>query len=78
MLTLNTQPAYQAFRETRDEMRHAGTPLIGAVLVRDLGPYSPRDDTYVQSIEKIIEVNGLRPMDGAQLQPAPAEMKPST
>ncbi len=75
---INVHPVYEHFRRMRAAMRSEGTPMDGLSLVAYLGSDTERDAKYLQSIRAIIEANGLRQLDGARLQYAPAITDPST
>ena len=74
---LNVHPAYEPFRQSRAEMRREGAPLDGLLLAPSLGSGSKREEGDIESIRAIIEANGLRRLDDARLQHAPATGRPA-
>ncbi|MBT3764729.1 MAG: hypothetical protein HOB79_00170 [Rhodospirillaceae bacterium] len=66
-LNINGHRAYREFRRLRAEMRGAGAPLEGDVLIGKLQRYSERGKKYVEVIRGIIRFNKLQHFDGAKL-----------
>lgn len=64
---LNSHPAYEDFRRAREAARRAGRRLDGHRLAETLTRYSERGPAYVETIQKLIRVNELRPFDAARL-----------
>ncbi|MDG2242477.1 MAG: glucosaminidase domain-containing protein [Rhodospirillaceae bacterium] len=64
---LNTHWAYATFREQRAEMLGAEEELDGWALAETLTRYSERGEAYVESLQAIMRVNRLRPLDKASL-----------
>ena len=64
---LNTHGAYREFRAQRAVLRAAGKPLDGTELAAYLEPYSERGADYVDAVQRIIDRNGLKPLDSARL-----------
>lgn len=71
---LNTHWAYTKFREERALMLSNEQVLDGWKLAETLTRYSERGPAYVKSLHAIMRVNGLRPLDNAQLA-TPEAMK---
>ncbi|OEJ64061.1 glucosaminidase domain-containing protein [Magnetovibrio blakemorei] len=65
--TLNTHPAYKAFRLRRATLRALGEHLSGADLAHHLMAYSELGSTYISMITSTIATNGLREFDGLRL-----------
>jgi Bax protein len=66
-LNINRHRAYREFRGLRAEMRGAGAPLEGDVLIGKLQRYSEKGEKYVDVIRGIIRFNKLQHLDGAKL-----------
>ncbi len=64
---LNSHRAYDEFRTARAEMRRQEGKLDSLRLAGTLIDYSERREAYVQTIQKIINANGLRHLDRAKL-----------
>jgi len=64
---LNTNRAYQEFRDLRAELRRKGKSLDGRVLVGKLYRYSERGVEYVNEIRSLISFNKLERLDGVHL-----------
>lgn len=64
---LNTQPAYQAFRQRRAALREQGRQPDGLDLASALVAYSERGDAYVDDLKTIIRGNRFEAFDGALL-----------
>ena len=54
---LNSLWAYNDFRRIRATMRADGKPLTGISLVKELGKYSERGESYIRDIVSLIEYN---------------------
>jgi Bax protein len=67
MRNLNTHFAYDKFREERARLRAEGAEIDGYRLVETLDRYSERGDAYIETIRKIMRINGLEVFDGARL-----------
>jgi|GEM_PF-1491953 len=65
--TLNTHPAYKAFRLRRATLRALGERLSGADLAHHLMAYSELGSTYISMITTTITTNSLREFDGLRL-----------
>ncbi len=59
MLLLNTQKAYNIFRDLRAQERTYSNHLSGIVLASGLLSYSQRREIYIESLQKIIITNKL-------------------
>lgn len=68
MQNLNTHPAYETFRQLREQQRLQGQTLDGTRLAAGLENYSERGDEYVQDVRDVIRVNGLEDTDQAYLR----------
>lgn len=68
MHNLNTNHAYQSFRQIRARLRQDNRPLTGTELAAGLEHYSERGDAYVSDIRSVIRVNKLRQTDDAFLK----------
>jgi len=69
---LNTNPVFGEFRALRAAEHAAGRVPQGLVLAGTLALYSERGADYVTSIQQIIRVNELAPVDTARLAAGPA------
>ena len=77
MLNLNRHAAYADMRARRAELRAVGGIISGHALASTLLAYSERGEDYVRSLHNLIEGNGLRAFDGAELTTeAPASPLP--
>ncbi len=56
---LNRHPAYQALRNTREQLRHSDTNVSGHALAQGLISYSERGAEYVEEIRSMIRYNNL-------------------
>jgi len=63
LLNLNTNSAYQSFRDKRAAKRREGRPFDGAVLAGHLTRYSERGEDYIAQIRTIIRTNRLHELD---------------
>ena len=71
MHNLNTHQAYKKLRARRAELRMAGTKVTGWDLASTLTKYSERGQAYVDSLQTLIKVNMLQPIDDAYLDNGP-------
>jgi Bax protein len=69
MLNLNSHAAYQKLRDMRAALHKQNKPITGAALASTLDAYSARGAAYPKSLQAIIRVNDLAPLDQATLQP---------
>ncbi|SLN19568.1 glucosaminidase domain-containing protein [Oceanibacterium hippocampi] len=70
MINLNRHAAYRGFREMRRSMRAASGPFDGTGLAGQLDAYSELGESYVESLQTVIRVNGLDAFDRARLAPS--------
>ncbi len=66
-LNLNSNRAYQEFRDLRADLRRKGKSLDGRALVGKIYRYSERGVDYVNEIRSLISFNKLDRLDGAHL-----------
>ena len=59
MLNLNSHRAYRDLRQARAELRQQQQRLNGCYLAQGLNHYSEKGAHYVESLKKLIRVNGL-------------------
>ena len=64
---LNTNNAYREFRQKRAKLRQQGKELDGLHLATTLHRYSERGQTYVNTVQRIIQLNKLSAFDHAKL-----------
>lgn len=69
LFNLNSHPAYDEMRLAR--AAQGGDAIPGPQLAEYLESYSERRRAYIDSLQTIIEVNGLRQLDNARLQDGP-------
>ena len=62
MRNLNTHPAYERFRDARQQLRHSGKPMQGRVLAPTLAQYSTKGD-YSKLVMDVIRGRGLTKLD---------------
>ncbi|MBT5944672.1 MAG: glucosaminidase [Rhodospirillaceae bacterium] len=73
---LNSNPAYQAFRQLRSNARKAGATPRGLTLVKGLISYSERREAYIDEVRALINFNKLAATDTALLTDAePIELR---
>ena len=60
---LNTDKAYQPFRELRQQTRRKSQKLRGTPLAEGMGRYTPLGKRYIQKIKTTISVNQLAKLD---------------
>jgi Bax protein len=65
--SLNTHPAYAAFRRKRAEMRESGAVLDAHALAATLTRYSERGAAYVADVRTVMQTNRLKSFDRARL-----------
>ncbi|WP_242620239.1 glucosaminidase domain-containing protein [Shewanella maritima] len=67
LFNLNTNPAYQAMRQYRAELRAQDKPITGLELATTLDKYSERGQAYIDSIQGMIRYNHLELVDETYL-----------
>ncbi len=60
-LLLNSHPAYEPFRQLRQQARVEGLPLSGADLAAGLLRYSEEGPLYIAKVRRLIHTNALEP-----------------
>jgi Bax protein len=64
---LNTHRAYRGFRTARQQAEDVGGTLSGPALAPTLAAYSEKGQVYTETLQAIIQTNGLAPLDRATL-----------
>lgn len=68
MLNLNSHYAYASLRKRRAQLRKKKEKVTGYVLAEELLHYSERGESYVKTLQSIMDYNQLRPTDDAYLK----------
>lgn len=71
MMNLNTESAYEEFRDQRADFLNQNKPLSGTDLAETLTRYSERGQVYIEEIQAVIRQNKLGHADDAVLEDSP-------
>jgi Bax protein len=65
---LNSHPAYKGMRKIRASLRQENDDICSLRLADGLQQYSTRGQSYIREVKQMIQSNGLKRFDGAQLK----------
>jgi len=63
---LNTHPAYEGFRQQRQELRKKQKSLSGFSLIGHLGKYSTKGPEYIKYVKNMMSIPQLKNLDDTQ------------